>query len=92
MEVGACGLNNTHIWTRKGGFGDDSGWKGELDFPIIQGADIVGKIVDVGSGVSTDRIGERVIVDNALYVAAESEIQSLIRADLIESERNGWLR
>ena len=34
-----------------------------LTFPRIQGADVAGRIVSVGSGVSQDRIGERVIVD-----------------------------
>lgn len=35
----------------------------QLKFPRIQGADVAGKIVAVGTGVSEDRIGERVIVD-----------------------------
>ena len=42
---------------------DDGSWSGNpLDFPIIQGADICGKIVAVGSTVDEKRIGERVIV------------------------------
>ncbi len=46
------------------GFGDISagGWDGALEFPRIQGADIAGTIVAVGSDVSADRIGERVLV------------------------------
>lgn len=90
VEVEACGLNNTDIWTREAAYGDDdAGWKGELDFPIIQGADIAGTIVDVGSNVSEDRIGERVLVDNALYADAPNEFQALVNADLIGSERDG---
>ena len=42
---------------------DDGGWSGDaLDFPRIQGADVCGRIVDVGPDVSTARLGERVIV------------------------------
>lgn len=90
VEVEACGLNNTDIWTREAAYGDDdAGWKGQLDFPIIQGADIAGEIVAVGSNVSGDRIGERVLVDNALYADVPNEFQALVHADLIGSERDG---
>lgn len=90
VKVEACGLNNTDIWTREAAYGDDdTGWKGQLNFPIIQGADIVGEIVDVGSNVSEERIGERVIVDNALYGDNSDEFQALVNADLIGSERDG---
>lgn len=42
---------------------DDASWTGRpLVFPRIQGADCCGEIVAVGDGVSTDRIGERVMV------------------------------
>ena len=42
----------------------DSGWTGAVpQFPRIQGADACGIIVAVGSGVSADRIGERVLVE-----------------------------
>lgn len=90
VKVEACGLNNTDIWTREAAYSDDGGgWQGQLDFPIIQGGDIAGKIVDVGSNVTEDRIGERVLVDNALYADAPTEFQSLVNADLIGSERDG---
>ena len=43
---------------------DDSGWTGAVPhFPRIQGADACGRIVDVGASVSSNRIGERVIVE-----------------------------
>ncbi len=35
----------------------------KISFPRIQGADVAGKIVAVGAGVETSRIGERVILD-----------------------------
>jgi NADPH:quinone reductase-like Zn-dependent oxidoreductase len=42
---------------------EDGGWAGEpLHFPRIQGADVCGHIVAIGEDVSSDRIGERVIV------------------------------
>lgn len=42
---------------------DDGGWSGTpLDFPRIQGADVCGRVVQVGQGVSGERLGERVIV------------------------------
>jgi NADPH:quinone reductase-like Zn-dependent oxidoreductase len=37
-----------------------------LQFPRIQGADVCGHIVEVGTDVSCDRIGERVLVRNML--------------------------
>lgn len=90
VEVEACGLNNTDIWTREAAYSDDdTGWKGQLDFPLIQGADIAGVIVDVGSNVPEARIGDQVLVDNALYADAPTEFHSLVNADLIGSERNG---
>ena len=94
IAVGAAGINNTDIWTREGAYGteDDpattSGWRrgNPMRFPRIQGADIVGRIVGVGGGVNTSRIGERVIVDNALYSGGE---EGLVHSDLIGSERDG---
>ncbi len=45
----------------------DAGWTGEArKFPMIQGADVCGHIVSVGSGVDPKRIGERVLVEPAL--------------------------
>jgi NADPH:quinone reductase-like Zn-dependent oxidoreductase len=45
----------------------DATWSGTaLEFPRIQGADVCGRIVEVGEGVPHDRIGERVLVRNML--------------------------
>ena len=45
----------------------DATWSGApLKFPRIQGADVCGRIVQVGTGVPDDRIGERVLVRNML--------------------------
>ena len=53
------------------GFGDidgnDATWSGApMSFPRIQGADCCGRIIAVGAGVDTVRIGERVIVRSML--------------------------
>ena len=53
------------------GFGDadekDGSWSGTpMTFPRIQGADVCGYIVAVGSEVSSDRIGQRILVRNML--------------------------
>jgi NADPH:quinone reductase-like Zn-dependent oxidoreductase len=46
---------------------DDASWSGlPLQFPLIQGADCCGHIVAVGESVSSDRIGQRVLVRNML--------------------------
>lgn len=51
----------------------DSGWTGAVpQFPRIQGADACGTIVAVGSGVSVDRIGERVLVEPVFRGPAEA--------------------
>jgi NADPH:quinone reductase-like Zn-dependent oxidoreductase len=43
---------------------DDIGWGGNVpNFPRIQGADACGTIVQVGPGVSAERVGERVLVE-----------------------------
>lgn len=43
---------------------DDGTWRREgMKFPRIQGADVCGKIVSVGSGVNPSRIGERILID-----------------------------
>jgi NADPH:quinone reductase-like Zn-dependent oxidoreductase len=45
----------------------DAGWTGgERKFPLIQGADVCGRIVAVGPGVATSRIGERILAEPAL--------------------------
>jgi NADPH:quinone reductase-like Zn-dependent oxidoreductase len=74
VAVSAAGVNNTDIWTREGAYGrpDDphavAGWRGvPLDFPRIQGGDIVGTVDTVGSEVDPDLRGRRVLVDPALY-------------------------
>ncbi|MGD8765704.1 MAG: alcohol dehydrogenase family protein [Desulfobacteraceae bacterium] len=89
IKVGACGVNNTDIWTREGVYGEDNqaGWQGaDIDFPRIQGADIVGHILEVGEGVPQSRVGERVLVNPTLYKKDEQEP---VYAGFMGSERDG---
>jgi NADPH:quinone reductase-like Zn-dependent oxidoreductase len=93
IRVGAAALNNTDIWTREGAYGAERdeggprGWRREpLTFPRIQGADIAGRIEAVGPSVPGERIGERVLVDNALYAGPGD---GLFDAGIIGSERDG---
>ncbi|WP_216212646.1 alcohol dehydrogenase family protein [Amycolatopsis aidingensis] len=93
VRVGAAGLNNTDLWTRQGAYGSagdpsaTTGWRREpLRFPRIQGADVAGRIDQVGPGVTADRIGQRVLVDPMLYHGGERE---LVTTDYLGSERDG---
>src|SRR5262245_41450717 len=74
IEIDACGLNNTDIWTREGAYGTDRDPRAVTatsrepgQFPLIQGCDIVGRVAAAGSGVDASRIGERVILNFVLY-------------------------
>ncbi|MEL6102534.1 MAG: alcohol dehydrogenase family protein [Pseudomonadota bacterium] len=70
IAVHAAGVNNTDINTRKAWYskGDsdaaDASWTGAaLKLPLIQGADVCGGIVAVGTDIDPKRIGERVIIE-----------------------------
>jgi NADPH:quinone reductase-like Zn-dependent oxidoreductase len=78
VRVGAAGVNNTDInmraaWYSKTADGapaapvEDAGWTGDaVAFPLIQGADVCGRVVAAGSDVAADYIGRRVLVDPVL--------------------------
>ncbi len=70
IRVSAAGVNNTDINTRIGWYSkgdndsEDASWSGNaLVLPRIQGADVCGEIVAVGSMVDEGRIGERVLIE-----------------------------
>jgi NADPH:quinone reductase-like Zn-dependent oxidoreductase len=93
VKVGACGINNTDIWVREGAYGsaDDpdevaSFGDSPLQFPLIQGADIVGVIAATGDDIKTSRIGERVMVDFGIYSGPGEDVPSY---DYIGSGRPG---
>lgn len=97
LEVHACGMNNTDVWVREGAYGTDedpgavASWrrgKPTLEFPRIQGADIVGVVVAAGEGVDPARIGERVMVDFSIYNNA-SDDEGLADIDYIGHGRDG---
>ena len=54
-----------------GGVGEGA----DFEFPRIQGADVAGAIIGVGSAVSKDRIGERVLIDPLVRPIGVSENQ-----------------
>ncbi|MHA2705730.1 alcohol dehydrogenase family protein [Vibrio owensii] len=73
IRVSAAGVNNTDINTRIGWYSkgdndsEDASWSGSaLVLPRIQGADVCGEIVAVGSMVDESRIGERVLIEPCL--------------------------
>lgn len=74
VKVLAAGVNNTDINTRIGWYapevtgateetGDEveaGGWSGALDFPLVQGGDLCGRVVAVGPDVTQFAPGQRV--------------------------------
>jgi NADPH:quinone reductase-like Zn-dependent oxidoreductase len=80
--------------TTGGAFADvdeeDPTWGGApITFPRIQGADVCGEIVAVGTGVDPARIGERVISDNWLRDPADPDNKD--KTGYFGSERDGGL-
>ncbi|WP_245815162.1 alcohol dehydrogenase catalytic domain-containing protein [Shimia gijangensis] len=76
VRVLAAGVNNTDIntrtaWYSKGDAEDaDATWSGKpLEFPRIQGADVCGEIVAVGSDIAASRVGERVLIEPCIRFA-----------------------
>jgi NADPH:quinone reductase-like Zn-dependent oxidoreductase len=57
VRVRACALNYLDIWVRRG-------WPGlKLEKPHWCGADMAGEIVELGTGVSSWQVGQRVVVN-----------------------------
>jgi len=89
VKVSAAALNNTDLWTREGEYGlpgPRAGWRGPLDFPRIQGADVAGRVAAVGDGVDEDILGSRVVIDPAIYDVDEPDANI---TGLMGSERDG---
>jgi NADPH:quinone reductase-like Zn-dependent oxidoreductase len=94
IEVGACGLNNTDIWSRQGSYGTErdpnavtgTGRKPGM-FPRIQGCDVVGSIVELGLGVAESRLGERVIVN---FIEYDENDAAVITGGLSSSRPGGY--
>ena len=82
IRVSVAGVNNTDINTRTGwyskqnGDSQDTSWAGaRIQFPRIQGADVCGRIVAVGSRVSDERLDERVLIEPCLYEVNGQEME-----------------
>jgi NADPH:quinone reductase-like Zn-dependent oxidoreductase len=80
VHVAAAGVNNTDINTRIAWYSkkesdeNDASWSGQpLNFPRIQGADVCGHIIAVGSEVSASRIGERILIEPCIREAHGKE-------------------
>lgn len=92
VRVSSTALNNTDLWTREGAYGLPgdpralAGWRGPIDFPRIQGADVAGHVVDVGSPEDEELIGRRVVIDPASYDSDSPEANPV---GLMGSERDG---
>jgi len=82
VQVTATAKNNTDRKAREGLYPTKKGemtsfqmgGKPTLIFPRIQGADIAGRIVAVGEGVSKSRLGERGLLDFNIYADARTDI------------------
>ena len=72
---------------------DDASWGGStIEFPMIQGADVVGHIVAVGKNVDSSRVGERVMIDPWVLNHVEwqnDNLQTIDSARYFGSEING---
>ncbi|MES0836865.1 zinc-binding dehydrogenase [Nocardiopsis tropica] len=92
VRVGSVALNNTDLWTREGAYGRPgdpealSGWRGPIEFPRIQGADVAGRVAAVGAGVDEALVGRRVVVDPAIYDTGGPDANPV---GLMGSERDG---
>ena len=83
IKTAAAGLNNTDINTRIGwyskgnGDAEDASWGGQaLQFPRVQGADICGTVMDVGTGADRELVGKRVLVEPCLREANGKTLSS----------------
>jgi NADPH:quinone reductase-like Zn-dependent oxidoreductase len=66
------------------GAAEDGIWSGGSSrFPFVQGADVCGRIVEVGPGIDRRRVGERVVVDPVLRPGGP------VREGFLGSERDG---
>ncbi|MEE6280576.1 zinc-binding dehydrogenase [Georgenia sunbinii] len=92
VEVRAVALNNTDLWTRQGAYGAPgvpealAGWRGPVEFPRIQGADVAGVVAAVGPDRESRLVGRRVVIDPAIY---DAEGPAANPVGLMGSERDG---
>ena len=82
IRVAAAGVNNTDLNTRTAWYSkqdagaDDASWSGEpITFPRVQGADVCGRIVAVGSSVPKKRVGQRVLIEPCIRESGGLELE-----------------
>lgn len=73
IRVAASAVNNTDINARIGWYSKgeaeaaDAGWTGSpLPLPLVQGADVCGRVAAVAAGIDPGRVGQRVLVEPCL--------------------------
>ena len=66
---------------------ESGGWGGALPFPLIQGADVCGRVAAVGDGVNAALVGRRVMIDPWLLDPADPT--NLAGARYVGSEVDG---
>lgn len=84
LQVLAAGINNTDVNTRLGWYGKHSdsksetpeGWNGATPFPLIQGADCCGRVVEVGSAVDAGLLDARVLVRSCMRVSGFTSMET----------------
>lgn len=83
VKVTATAKNNTDRKVREGLYPTEReddvasfevGGSSTLKFPRIQGADVVGRVAGVGTGVPEERIGERGLLDFNIYGSERRDI------------------
>lgn len=95
IEVAAAGVNQTDINTRVGWY-EGGGWTGSFVFPRIQGIDACGRVVAVGVGVASSRVGERVVVEpcwtdrSGRTVFLGSEVDGAFAEYVVVPRANVW--
>jgi len=65
VRVLAAGVNNTDINTRLGWY-SDGGWNEATPFPLIQGTDCCGTVVELGADVDADLRDRRILVRSCM--------------------------
>lgn len=95
LRVTAAAVNNTDLWTREGAYGLPgdpdalAGWLGPVDFPRIQGADVVGVVDEVGDGGDPGLLGRRVLVDPATFDDRDEGLADPRLVGVLGSEYDG---
>ena len=96
VRVLAAATNNTDLWTREGAYGLPgdpdalAGWKGEIDFPRIQGADVAGVVDTVGEGADERLLGRRVLLDPATFEGGDGDEEPRLVAVMGSEEDGGF--